>query len=990
MGYCVFCHPVGTLQADRLCNRPCDKDVSMTTARPGRKPFYVHIATLFILLFTLLGSALIALQFQQGARQGLEHERQNFLQYRQQLALALQLNERPARMSLSLLRSGQLAAMTTLTERLAYLPQLAEVLANSPSYGAVYAGYEDSDFFLVRKLTERARAQLGGVPAASILLVQSLSQGKGEFLYFDQRLTLLERRPMPNYRYDPRSRDWYKQARWRAGIATTSPYLFFTTKEPGMTLAVESDDRRAVIGLDTSVEGLSALIGKLLLPAQSQVILFDEYATLLAADPRHLPSFEQLSQLPMLATLPHPALPDLQQRIISQPTLLSEPAELNLTAADGSDWLVNLAPLGTDSPFHIALLVSADLLYQQARDEALVNLGWALAGLLLLLPVIWLVSRRTATPLLALTQEAERIQHFDFGESRVPESAIREIDDLARTMSGMRLTLGNFMNMGRALAAEHRFDSLLSRILHETIAAVQAEGGCLYLAQERGMVAVQALWRQAPLPAGQIRWQQVLFGELARGERLSLAIDQSGWQQYLADWGPFPGPCQLVAEPLRNHRQELSGCLLLILPDCPARELASRISLIEALAGTSASAIENQRLLEEQKQLQESFIELMAGAIDAKSPYTGGHCQRVPELTRMLTEAACAQQQGPFAEFRLNEEEWEAIHIASWLHDCGKVTTPEFVVDKATKLETLYDRIHEIRTRFEVLKRDGYIEALADRLPASEREAARSEVAPLWSTLDQEFAFVAECNLGGEWMAPEKLARLDDIASRTWLRTLDDRLGISREELKLRQNEPAAPLPCVEPLLADKAAHLIPRPVHDQLDERNPWGFKVRVPTHLYNRGERYNLAIGRGTLTEEERYKINEHIIQTIRMLERLPFPRHLRSVPEIAGGHHERMDGKGYPRQLLGSQMSIPARIMAIADIFEALTASDRPYKSGKTVSQSLAIMQSMVREQHIDPALFALFVSSGIWRDYAERFLAPEQLDPVDEAALLAALA
>ena len=185
----------------------------MTSARPGRKPFYVHIATLFILLFTLLGSALIALQFQQAAQQGLEHERQNFLQYREQLALALQLNERPARMSLSLLRSGQLAAMNSLDARLGYLPQLAEVLANSPSYGAVYAGYADGDFFLVRKLTERARAQLDRVPAASTLLVQSLHQGKGEFLYFDQRLTLLERRAMPQYQFDPRSRDWYKQAR---------------------------------------------------------------------------------------------------------------------------------------------------------------------------------------------------------------------------------------------------------------------------------------------------------------------------------------------------------------------------------------------------------------------------------------------------------------------------------------------------------------------------------------------------------------------------------------------------------------------------------------------------------------------------------------------------------------------------------------------------------------------------------------------------------
>ncbi|MGY3920290.1 HD domain-containing phosphohydrolase [Aeromonas eucrenophila] len=959
----------------------------MTTARLGRRPFYVHIATLFILLFTLLGGALILLQYQQGMQQGLEHERQSFLQYREQLALALKLNERPARMSLSLLRSGQLAEMTDLEARLTYLPQLAEVLANSTSYGAVYAGYDNGDFFLVRKLTKRAKERLEPAPPASYLLVQSLSQGQGEYLYFDKRLHLLERRLMPDYRFDPRSRDWYKEARWRTGIVVTHPYLFFTTKEPGMTLAVESDDRRAVIGLDTSVEGLSALIGELPLPSHCQLVLFDEFGTLLATDPKLLPSFDQLSRLPMLSALNDPILTQLQQQIATQPTLLHGPSEqsLTLSAADRSDWLINLSALGEGSPFHVALLVPTEALTAQARHEALRNLVWALAGLLLLLPVIWLVARRTAAPLLALTQEAERIQHFDFSESRGPDSAIREIDDLARTMSGMRLTLGNFMSMGRALAAEHRFDSLLNRILHETIAAVQAEGGCLYLAQGEQMTAIQAIWQQQSLSAEQLRWQDELLGGLYHTERLSLSLDADDWQQYLTGWGPFPGPRQLLVEPLHNHRQERIGCLLLILPHCSASELASRTSLIEALAGMSASAIENQRLLEEQKQLLEAFIELIAGAIDAKSPYTGGHCQRVPELTRMLTEAACAQQQGPFSDFSLSEEEWEAIHIASWLHDCGKVTTPEFVVDKATKLETIYDRIHEIRTRFEVLKRDAYIEVLAARLPEQERVASREAVAPLWSTLDREFAFVAECNLGGEWMAPEKLEQLNLIANRTWLRTLDDRLGISRDELRRHQDEPAPELPCLEPLLADKPQHLVPRPGHDSLTDHNPWGFKVKVPVHLYNRGECYNLAIGRGTLTEEERYKINDHIIQTIRMLERLPFPRHLRKVPEIAGGHHERMDGKGYPRQLLGAQMSIPARIMAIADIFEALTASDRPYKSGKTVSQSLAIMEHMVQEQHIDPALFDLFVTSGVWRDYALRFLAPEQLDEVDEGTL-----
>jgi HD-GYP domain-containing protein (c-di-GMP phosphodiesterase class II) len=959
----------------------------MTRTSFSRRPFYVHIATLFILLFTLLGGALILLQYQQSMQQGLEHERQSFQQYRDQLALALKLNERPARMSLSLLRSGQLAAMTNLETRLGYLPQLVEVLANSASYGAIYAGYEDGDFFLVRKLTPRARERLDAAPPASYLLVQSRSQGQGEFLYFDKRLHLLERRLMPDYRFDPRSRDWYKEARWRTGIIVTHPYLFFTTKEPGMTLAVESDDRRAVIGLDSGVEGLSALIGGLSLPSHSQLVLFDEFGTLLATDPQRLPSFDQLSRLPMLSVLNHPILTRLQQQIVTQPTLLHGPSEQTLSAGDRSGWLINLSSLGEGSPFYIALLVPTEVLAAQARQEALRNLAWALAGLLLLLPIIWLAARRTASPLLALTQEAARIQHFDFSDSQGPSSAIQEIDDLARAMSGMRLTLGNFMSMGRALAAERRFDSLLSRILHETVAAAQAEGGCLYLAQDKHMTAVQAIWQQQPLANERVHWQDELLGGLYHTERLSLPLNIDNWQQYLADWGPFPGPRQLLAEPLYNHRQELIGCLLLILPNCSSQEMASRTSLIEALAGMSASAIENQRLLEEQKQLLEAFIELIAGAIDAKSPYTGGHCQRVPELTRMLTEAACAQQQGPFSDFQLNDEEWEAIHIASWLHDCGKVTTPEFVVDKATKLETIYDRIHEIRTRFEVLKRDAYIEALAARLPEQERVASREAVAPLWSTLDQEFAFVAECNLGGEWMAPEKLERLDTIANRTWLRTLDDRLGISREELKRCESEPVQTLPCRESLLADKPAHLIPRPAHDNLAAHNPWGFKVKVPAHLYNRGERYNLAIGRGTLTEEERYKINDHIIQTIRMLERLPFPHHLRKVPEIAGGHHERMDGKGYPRQLQGAQMSIPARIMAIADIFEALTASDRPYKSGKTVSQSLIIMRQMAQDQHIDPALFALFVDSGVWRDYAEHYLAPEQLDEVNSQCLLA---
>src|SRR5471030_3529977 len=136
----------------------------------------------------------------------------------------------------------------------------------------------------------------------------------------------------------------------------------------------------------------------------------------------------------------------------------------------------------------------------------------------------------------------------------------------------------------------------------------------------------------------------------------------------------------------------------------------------------------------------------------------------------------------------------------------------------------------------------------------------------------------------------------------------------------------------------------------------------------------------------KKARYKINEHIIQTIVMLSALPFPEHLQQVPEIAGGHHEKMDGTGYPKRLKRDEMSLQARMMAIADIFEALTAADRPYKKAKSLSEALGIMATMCRDAHIDPQLFELFINEQIYRQYAEQFLDPKQIDTVDPASLL----
>ena len=387
-----------------------------------------------------------------------------------------------------------------------------------------------------------------------------------------------------------------------------------------------------------------------------------------------------------------------------------------------------------------------------------------------------------------------------------------------------------------------------------------------------------------------------------------------------------------------------------------------------------------------QKQLQsllDSIVQLIAKAIDAKSHYTAGHCERVPLLAEMILDELQDSKADLF-QFK-NEDEKEAFRIGAWLHDCGKVTTPEYVVDKATKLETIYNRIHEIRMRFEVLYRDAYIEYLESCANGEDEKSAKERFEKFQQELQEEFAFVAECNIGGEFMDEAKKERLEQIAKREWMRYFDDTLGLGVEEKKRYQQE-SQQLPIKERLLADKRSHIVPRENFDY-EEYNRYGFTMKVPEYLYNYGELYNLKIERGTLTEEERFKINEHSIMTIKMLESIPFPKGLKDIPKFAGTHHEKLDCSGYPRGLCAKDLGVPERVMAIADIFEALSASDRPYKEAKTVSQALKIMAFMAKDGHIDKDILIFFIQERIYKKYAKRFLKPTQLDEVDEKGLIA---
>ena len=408
--------------------------------------------------------------------------------------------------------------------------------------------------------------------------------------------------------------------------------------------------------------------------------------------------------------------------------------------------------------------------------------------------------------------------------------------------------------------------------------------------------------------------------------------------------------------------------------------IAELMDLSESLVSMTKSI---QAYQEAQAELMDSFIKLIADAIDAKSPYTGGHCQRVPEVAMMLAKAANAVDDGPFKDFRFDTDEaWREFETGAWLHDCGKVTTPEYVVDKATKLETIHNRIHGIRTRFEVIWRDIEIEAYGKRFNGEDEKQVSAWKQEAQQALLDEFAFIAECNIGGEFMSREKQERIKKIAGRTWIRHFSDRLGLSDAELLQHEGIDEMPVPVVEQLLNDKPEHLVKRLDFDE-EAYHKQGFKLDVPEFLYNHGEIYNLCIEKGTLTPEERFKINEHVIMSIKMLERLPYPENMEQIPEYAGTHHETMIGTGYPRRLHKEDLSIPARIMVIADVFEALTASDRPYKKGKTLSQAIKIMGFMKKDEHIDAELFDLFLSSGVHFEYAKRYLKPEQLDEEPDA-------
>ena len=522
--------------------------------------------------------------------------------------------------------------------------------------------------------------------------------------------------------------------------------------------------------------------------------------------------------------------------------------------------------------------------------------------------------------------------------------------------------------IGAALSKERDINRLLETILIAAKTITHADGGTLYRMTEDGKALRFEILRTDSLhiAMGGTTGNAINFPNLpltnAKGEHndsmvaayaaihdetvniadayTEAGFDFSGTRSFDERTGYRSQ--SFLTVPMKNHESEIIGVLQLINAQDPVTHQvnpfsAADQSLAESLASQAAIALTNRLLITQLEELFEALINLINLAIDEKSPYTGGHCQRVPALTMMLAEAADAAKEGPLASFKMDERDRYELKIAGLLHDCGKVTTPVHIVDKATKLQTLFDRVHLIDTRFEVLKRDAEIAALRKQLELR-KEVDAEEDARIWQgyhdevrVLDEDREFLRKTNTGGEAMKDADLQRVRDIGSRRKWRNVD------------------------------------------------------AVETEFLTADEVVNLTIRGGTLTLKERDVINYHIVATIKMLEQLPWPKHLTNVPEYAGGHHERMDGKGYPKGLTREQMSVPARMMGIADIFEALTARDRPYKPGMKLSQAMGIMANFKKNGHIDPDLFDVFVKGKVYLKYAQQFLDPQQIDEVDTEAL-----
>ncbi len=515
--------------------------------------------------------------------------------------------------------------------------------------------------------------------------------------------------------------------------------------------------------------------------------------------------------------------------------------------------------------------------------------------------------------------------------------------------------LNELTKIGVALSAARNLDKLLEDIVNNARSFTNADGGTLYLrnedetALEFTIVQTESLnIRMGGVSGGPVTLPEVPLNvaDKPNNNNVSAYVANTGKlvnipDAYEVEGFDFSGTrkfdaamnyrsMSMLVVPMRDHEGEIMGVLQLInardpetgekIPFAPEFEM-----LTEALASQAAVAITNTRLLKEITELFESFIRTIASAIDKKSHYTGGHIERVSNLTMDVAKRINQAEEGYYADTRFTEDELTELRLAAWLHDTGKITTPEYVVDKRTKLETIFDRKEMVRLRFELAVANEKLKACKQGAHESgngNKAEVIQNMEKRIQELHDDMDFIYNSNMSSEFVPDEKIERFNRIA-------------------------------------------------------------QVRIPTtkgeeHLLSDDELYNLSIRKGNLTAEERTVIENHVVMTYLLLNELPFPRKMKNVPFIAGAHHEKLNGKGYPNELTADQIPLQVRIMTLADVFEALTARDRPYVAPRKLSQAVKILGFMVKDEELDGNLVDFFLSEGMHIEYAKEYMDPDQVD------------
>ncbi|QUM76705.1 chemotaxis protein [Moritella sp. 24] len=932
--------------------------------------FRLYIASIFISIISLLSAALIYVSLQHSQDISTSLSKDIVTNYAKELTVKIEKVTGPLSSLLNTLAMGQFTSRDIGKPDPAWLNAMTAILEKNQYLDSMYFGKEDGTAFLFQPLYDDKIKKTLSAPSDARLMVRYYKVGSQRIQFYDVDMNLMSEKNIESD-YDPRERAWYQDVDDANQIFMTGPYNFSNPVQDGITFSRKTRNGDAIIGVDLTLSKLTKLVQYFEFSSNSNIFLLNNQSQIIGSN--------QLFSLMIGENL-------FSAKDLAFDQLIKEfeaESKSQLTAKTvtwkGKTWELMITPLtlADDSMLRVVNFVSHDDLFATSstlrNDLIIISIFSVIISFLIVL----FIARRIASPLTYLTNSIENIQRFHFQRKNYQASHIQEIDKLNKAMGLMENVLLDFFHNLRNVARTSRPEELSESIVTQVKEILSADDCQLFTSSpdSRGEFKLSA--KSGDTPEFNLQslydhnpnaFRQSIY-ELTTNEANHIFTDLQCHSGYII--------------PLFNRNNDNTGALLIGFTQDITDDTRNRLRFVREFIGFNEIVLEHLEKVDEQRALFHSFVEMTATAVDIKSPYTGGHCQRVPKITKMLAKAA-EEDTDKFADFSLTSKSWEELLVAAWLHDCGKVTTPDYVMDKATKLETIYDRIHEIRMRYEVLKRDAEVTYWQSIATGMDEAQALKICDDLKDELDKEFEFIASCNPGSEFLDPEKQQRLAEIGERTWLRTLPDDIGVSQQE-QLKKSLNKQSLPVTEKILADKPEHLFVWEEKKQLQANSKRDFKMVQPEYRYNRGELHNLMVKSGTLTPEERYNINDHIVQTYLMLDQLPYPEHLKNVPLIAGSHHEKMNGQGYPLQLKGEEIPIGGRMIAVADVFEALTANDRPYKAAKTLSHSLKIMAFMVKDEHLDGNVFDLFLTKGIYQEYADHFLTAEQIDHVDVESL-----